>query len=244
LPPEAVPYARELRVFRAIDGEGADVVDRESLELVARFQQGDHDAFEALYRRHYAATYNYLRISLRDAHQAEDITQQVFLRALQSLAKYEFRPNIPFRSWLNTIARNELVRAIHRSGPTVEPRDPSDLDRTAGSPTDWLSERELMALAEHLPPREQQVFVLRHGIGLSTRETGLVMDVSQDAVRSLGKRALARLRQKAPELGYIAPELPDQRLPMRRRPRPSPVLAQRRAALAAWSRRLALAPTR
>jgi RNA polymerase sigma-70 factor, ECF subfamily len=227
LPPEAVPHARRLRFLRTVESDSPEIADRESLRLVARFQQGDRDAFEALYRRHFDDVYGYLRISLGSVHQAEDVAQQVFIRALQALPQYKFRPNVPFWPWLREIARNEVRRALRPRGVSVESRDPTELDVAGDSLSGWQSERRLIALSEHLPHREQQVFMLRYGVGLSIAETGSVIGASEDAVKSLAKRALARVRQEMRDSG----DAPPHRLPMRRRLRPSPVVGSRRAAL-------------
>jgi len=233
LPPEALPHANRLRFLRAIDPAAPEVADRESLRLVARFQHGDQDAFDTLYRRHYESVYGYLRMSLRNAHHAEDVAQQVFLRALQALPRYRFQAGVPFWSWLREIARNEARRALRSRGVTVEPRDPTELDRASAAQAGWESERELVALGEQLPAREQQVFMLRYGIGLSIADTATVMSASEDAVKSLSKRAVARLREELRGPDRPTADPPAHRLAMRSRLRLSPVLGRRRAALAA-----------
>lgn len=233
LPPEAVPHAHRLRFLRLVEPDAPDVADRDSLRLVARFQHGDPDAFDALYRRHYDSVYAYLKMSLRDAHQAEDVAQQVFLRALRALPRYRFHPGVPFWSWLREIAANEARRALRGRGVPVETQDPVELERTRSPEESWRGERALVELGEQLPARQQHVFILRYGIGLSIAETANVMSVSEDAVKSLSKRALARVREEVRPAEPSATEPPAQRLPMFRRLRFSPVLARRRASLTA-----------
>ena len=227
LPPEALPHARRLRFLRTVDSDSPEIADRESLQLVARFQQGDRDAFEALYRRHFDDIYGYLRISLGSVQQAEDVSQQVFIRALQALPHYKFRPNVPFWPWLREIARNEVRRALRPRGVSIEPRDPTEIDVAGEALSGWQSERRLIALSEQLPRREQQVFMLRYGVGLSIAETAAVIEATEDAVKSLAKRALARVRQEMRDAG----DAPPHRMPMDRRLRSSPVVGSRRAAL-------------
>ena len=233
LPPEAVPHAHRLRFLRLIEPDAPDVADRDSLRLVARFQHGDPDAFDALYRRHYESVYAYLRMALRDPHHAEDVAQHVFVRALKALPRYRFHPGVPFWSWLREIASNEVRRALRTRAITLEAHDPADLERTSAPDAHWQSERALIALGEQLPERQQHVFMLRYGIGLSIAETAAVMSVSEDAVKSLSKRALARVREEVrpPPEPAAPPESPAQRLSMLALLRLSPVLRYRRASL-------------
>ncbi len=231
LPPEAVPHAQRLRFLRLIEPDAPDVADRDSLRLVARFQHGDPEAFDALYRRHYESVYSYLRMSLRDADHAEDVAQQVFVRALRGLPRYRFQPAVPFWSWLREIARNEVRRALRGRGITVQVHDPHELEQTSAPWADWHSARTLLELGEQLPERQQHVFILRYGIGLSIAETAAVMSVSEDAVKSLCKRALARAREEMRDMRPTISEPLTQRLPMLSRLRRSPVLNRRRAAL-------------
>jgi RNA polymerase sigma-70 factor (ECF subfamily) len=228
LPPEAVPHAHRLRFLRLLEPDAPDLADRESLRLVARFQHGDPDAFDALYRRHYDSVYGYLRLSLRDAHLAEDVTQHVFVRALRALPRYRFRPGVPLWSWLREIARNEARRTLRARGVAVEAHDPGELEATKPSVVDWQGERALLALGELLPERQQHVFILRYGVGLSIAETAAVMSISEDAVKGLGKRALARVREEfRPDDEPARPESRPHRLSLVNRIRLSPVLRGR-----------------
>ena len=233
LPPEAVPHAHRLRFLRLIEPDAPDVADRDSLRLVARFQHGDPDAFDAIYRRHYESVYAYLRMALRDPHHAEDVAQHVFVRALKALPRYRFHPGVPFWSWLREIAANEVRRALRTRAITLEAHDPADLERTGAPDANWQGERALIALGEQLPERQQHVFMLRYGIGLSIAETAAVMSITEDAVKSLSKRALARVRDEVrpPPEPAATPEPPAQRLSMRACLRLSPVLRYRRASL-------------
>ncbi|HVE67394.1 MAG TPA: sigma-70 family RNA polymerase sigma factor [Solirubrobacteraceae bacterium] len=231
LPPEAAPHAHRLRFLRLIEPDAPDLADRDSLRLVARFQHGDPDAFDALYRRHYDGVYGYLRMSLRDSHLAEDVAQHVFVRALGALPRYRFQPGVPFWSWLREIARNEARRALRSRGIAVESHDPAQMEQTKAAAATWQSERAVVALGEQLPARQQQVFILRYGVGLSIAETAAVMSVTQDAVKGLSKRALAQVRQEVRAEEPPPPEPPRRRLPMLARLRFSPVLRCRRTAL-------------
>ncbi len=75
--------------------------------LVARAQGGETDAFAQLYDRHVDAIYRYVLLRVPTQEQAEDITEDVFLRAWQNLG--QFRPERPILHWLYRIAHNRTV---------------------------------------------------------------------------------------------------------------------------------------
>jgi RNA polymerase sigma-70 factor (ECF subfamily) len=237
LPPEVLPHAHRLRFFTTIDSGAPGVADLESARLVAGFQSGDSSAFDELYRRHFPGIYNYARMSLSSLDQAEDVAQQVFLRALQALPRYEIHPEVPFRAWLTKIARREVLRALERHAP-VEPRDPSEfasMSEVAGPDrwaTKWLTLPGVAELVEELPRRQQQVLMLRYAIGLNVSETAAVISATEDAVNSLRRRALEKLRGGIEELGYAPPRMRRSGMPMRMRLKPSPVVGRRRKVLA------------
>jgi RNA polymerase sigma-70 factor (ECF subfamily) len=237
LPPEVLPHAHRLRFFTTIDPAAPGVADIESVRLVAAFQRGDAAAFDELYRRHFPGIYNYARMSLTSLDEAEDVAQQVFLRALRGLPRYKVQPEVPFRAWLTKIARHEVVRVLRRHAP-VEPRDPGELasmselagpDRWA---TNWLTLPGVAELVDQLPRRQQQVLMLRYAVGLTVSETAAVISASEDAVNSLRRRALDRLRGGIEELGYAPSNLRRRGMPMRMWLEPSPVVGHRLQVLA------------
>ena len=85
-------------------------------DLIARARQGDREAFADLYQRYLPMIYAYVRARVFDDHDAEDLTEQVFLRAYQSLSRYHGR-GWPYSAFLYRVARNLLVDHIRRSRP-------------------------------------------------------------------------------------------------------------------------------
>src|ERR1035437_6717703 len=83
----------------------------------------DPEAFAALYRRYLTPVYRYLYSRLGSVHDAEDITTQVFIDALEGLSANHYRAGGCFSAWLFTIARHRLVD-FYRQRPTV-PLDPT-----------------------------------------------------------------------------------------------------------------------
>jgi RNA polymerase sigma-70 factor (ECF subfamily) len=157
------------------------------------------EAIGALYDRHHPHIFRYLWSRVRDQHQAEDLTGEVFLRMLTHLPSYRWR-GVPFRSWLYRIAHNLAMDTFRKQGKT----DTIPLDQAASVTGNGVApeveverhltiERVKRALQE-IDPLQGEVVVLRFLSGLSLREVALVLDKSVAAVKSLQHRGLVALR--------------------------------------------------
>jgi RNA polymerase sigma-70 factor (ECF subfamily) len=236
LPRELRPLATGLRFVRPQPADEKRLAVAESLRLVVRFQLGEADAFRAIYERHFDGVYGYLLTALRDRHEAEDGTQEVFIRALRGLPRYEFRGS-PFEAWLFRIVRNHTLN-VKRGLPPASPADPARIDlwrdqrdvRADGGGARSGRDQDLLVFIERLPPSQRQVLVLRYMIGLEWRDIATVLNRSSGAVRQLEQRAFSYLRKRldAVERGQASRA---HFLPMRRRAGLSPVASSRRGAL-------------
>src|SRR5579871_5544010 len=94
----------------------AEAADDESALVAAA--QADPAAFDALYRRYLARVYRYLRAQVGSDEDAADLTQHVFLRALDALPRYRPR-GAPFAAWLFRIARHAATDAYRRKRSTI-----------------------------------------------------------------------------------------------------------------------------
>jgi RNA polymerase sigma-70 factor (ECF subfamily) len=96
--------------------------------LVSQAIDGDADAFGELYTRHLDAIYRHVYFRVAEVQLAEDLTEEVFVRALAALPKYEPQGH-KFSSWLYRIAQNLIVDHYrrHSSRPEVEDRDMGDM---------------------------------------------------------------------------------------------------------------------
>jgi RNA polymerase sigma-70 factor (ECF subfamily) len=211
--------------------------DAETARLIARLQSGERDAFDDIYRAHVDRVYRYLRVLLRDRHEAEDATQEVFVSAFRSLPAYEIR-GAPFRAWLFRVARNEALNRAAKN-TRLEVVDPADVTRridgaTNGSEIDvpaWVSDQDLFALIERLGVHQRQVLLLRYMVGLSVAEAARVLDSTPDAVYRVQRRALAVLHDRLTALGR-KPAASASAYSMRRTHGAAPVLLARRWAIA------------
>jgi RNA polymerase sigma-70 factor (ECF subfamily) len=177
----------------ANDGGLPTCVETEA-DLIARATH-DPQAFALLYRQYLDPVYRYCYHRLGSKEVAEDVTSQVFAKALAALPAY--RGERPFRSWLFAIAHNAIVDA-HRTRWRHRPLDVANevLDPTA-SPEDLAlaaeRDRAVQTLLAALTPDQARVIELRL-VGLTEVEIARVLDRRPGAIRALQFRALIRLR--------------------------------------------------
>jgi RNA polymerase sigma-70 factor (ECF subfamily) len=162
------------------------------LEAVARARTGDADALRFLYLRYADNVYGYVCSIVRDEHEAEDVTQQIFAKLLTTLDRYEPR-QVPFSAWILKVAQNAAIDhvRVRRPVPIAEVRPLQAADDTTGR------ERfaDLRLALDALPAEQRDVIVLRFLVGLSPSEVAERMGRSEDAVHGLqhrGRRRLAR----------------------------------------------------
>lgn len=238
LPKAARKYAERLVFVERIEASGKTAQDVETDRLVVRCQAGDRDAMSDLYLRHFDRVYRYARTMMRDAHEAEDVTQQVFMRVLGKIDLYERRPGVPFRAWLLRVARGVIIDTLRRSTRST-PQDPVEIAEMTEAPLDrdevasalrWVTNSDLAVLIRRLPQGQRDVIALRFLLELSTDEIAAVTGRTNPAVRQLQSRAMRSLEEWLTSMGRTSGRR--QRAPMLTRIRPAPVMASRRFALA------------
>jgi RNA polymerase sigma-70 factor (ECF subfamily) len=237
LPKKARRHEARLAFVERLEPSSEAKRDADSKRLVTRYQAGEEAVFGELYLRYFNAVYSYSRVALGDHHDAEDVTQQVFVRAMSALDRYELRPNIPFRGWLFAIARNAIVDSVRvQHGLLVEPPEQIEtmLEQAPGGgemagTLDWLTDREIAMFVERLPLLQRQVLVLRFMLDMSGEEIAEVLGRSHIAVRKLQSRALHTLERRLAAIGRTSSR--PNRMPTEVRLRPLTVLARRRFAL-------------
>ena len=200
LPSEAERHRESLLFVERIEPSTLAGEDAETARLVMRLQAGEEDLFERLYERYFDRVYAYLRVTLGDPHEAEDVSQEVFVSVLEALPKYE-RRTVPFRAWVFRIARNAALTRRRSSGrlvlesPTeLARRGASDRDAIDPASLEWIHDSELVARVERLPEAQQQVIMLRYLFELGCGEIADLLERKPDAVRQLHSRALRSLR--------------------------------------------------
>ena len=172
--------------------------------LIDRAKRGDEQAIGELYRRHVDLIYRYVYARVQDASIAEDLTAEVFVKALEGLPGYEFTGS-PIQAWLYRIAHARTVDYWRRQErrqeveleDTVaadEPSPPELLDLEA----EWVTAMNLVA---QLTDDQQDVLILRFVGDLSLSEVAQTLGKTTGAVKALQHRALASLARLQEEQG-------------------------------------------
>jgi RNA polymerase sigma-70 factor, ECF subfamily len=167
-------------------------------EAVIRAKAGDSEGLHYLYVRYADDVLRYVNGLIRDHHEAEDITQNVFAKLMTAIKKYEERA-VPFDAWILRVARNAALDHLRakRAIPTEEVRQTD----TGRAQTAQDRGRALRLALEDLPEDQREVLVLRHIIGLSPVEIADTLDKSESSVHGLHHRGRRSLRANLSELG-------------------------------------------
>jgi RNA polymerase sigma-70 factor (ECF subfamily) len=176
-----------------------DWQDLEDVQLIARAQDGEADAFGELYERYVQTIFRFVYVRLDDRRDAEDLTEEVFLRVWQSLPSYR-EQGVPFLAFLFRIARNAVIDFYRsskspRHQESIEDNPVQDFHSDPGEQAITnLEHQELRQILDNMREDYRMVLVLRFLSELSPEETAQVMGRSTGAVRVLQHRALSALR--------------------------------------------------
>jgi RNA polymerase sigma-70 factor (ECF subfamily) len=166
-------------------------------DLLLQASAGDRRAFASLYDRHVDAVYRYAYFRLRIDAEAEDVTSEVFHRALVAMPRFE--PRRPFLAFLYTIARNVVADRMRRERPVASYEDAIAHPSDAPGPDELASigddARRVRSAIAQLTSLQQEVIVLRFIEGRSTKETAVVIGKTESTIRGIQMRALAALRE-------------------------------------------------
>jgi RNA polymerase sigma-70 factor (ECF subfamily) len=174
-------------------------MDDETLDrLVAEAQRGDPEAFGRIFDAYVGPIHRFIASRVRSPSDAEDLTQLVFVKALEALPRYEVR-GIPFGGWLFRLARNAIIdqartRRDHLTLVAAVTRETEDAGPEAMASLRDDLDRVARALTE-LTDDQREVIELRFFAGLSVHETADAMGRQDGTVRGLQFRALAALRR-------------------------------------------------
>lgn len=159
--------------------------------LLVQAAQGDPQRFADLYEANFARIYAYVRRRVRTREVAEDLTADVFHKALTNLPNFDWR-GIPFAAWLYRIAANVIADQWKRSAKEVV-EDPPEMG--AEMALEEIDQRaRLFRMVERLPDDQRRVVQARFSEGKSIREIAQELKRSEGAVKQLQFRALEKLR--------------------------------------------------
>jgi len=161
--------------------------------LLLEAAQKDPGRFGDLYEMHFERVYAFISRRVADRSTAEDLTSEVFHKALANLRRYQWR-GVPFSAWLYKIAANCIADRFKQASREV----PSSDDLPEGSTIPDVEEIDrrarLFRLVEQLPADQRKVIVQRFVEQRSIREIAEQLKRSEGAVKQLQFRALEKLR--------------------------------------------------
>ncbi len=168
-------------------------------EAIIRAGKGDNEAFSVLYQRYVRRIYNYIFYRTGSSHDAEDLTERVFFRALNHIHNYRNR-GVPFSAWLYRIAHN-LVANWHRDNKRRKEVPLEDYvysirqgDYPESSVVKGQEIEVLLRAIQKLPEERQTLLILKFVERLSNEEIARIMGRSEGAIKSLYHRTLLALR--------------------------------------------------
>ncbi len=190
----------------------ADVSDISDETLMMQFQGGDRRAFAVLVGRHKSPVYNFIMRQVRSKTTAEDLTQDVFVRVVQSAGT--FKHEARFTTWVYSIARNLCIDHLRkmslRRHPSLDQPSAKDQkgatlgDRIADEHPSASAERSVVsadigqrvvAAVESLPPEQREVFLLRQMAKVPFKDIAKMTGVPENTVKSRMRYALERLQE-------------------------------------------------
>ncbi len=167
-------------------------------QLVERAKQHDQEAFAQLYEEYFDRIYRYIVFKIGDEMEAEDMTQQVFLKALRSISSFRWK-GVSFSAWLFRIAHNQVVDYLRRRAKRVAVPLNESIVSGDDDPQKVTEQRadieQVLSAAKHLTKAQREVVSLRFAGDLSIAEVARVMGRSVGAVKALQHSAVVALRK-------------------------------------------------
>ena len=170
----------------------------EDSALMLRYQDGDTDAFETLYRRHNDALYRYLLRHCRHRATAEDIFQDVWGKIIKARASY--RPTAKFTTFMYRVAHNCFIDHVrrnkrHSNNTELEPELYADTSEQPDTIAERSLAKERLAVAlQELPEEQRDAFLLHEEAGLNIDQIASVTGSNRETAKSRLRYAVNKLR--------------------------------------------------
>jgi RNA polymerase sigma factor (sigma-70 family) len=172
-------------------------------DLLDRWRGGDATAGEALFKRHFESVYGFFETKC-EAHDADELTQSTFLACVSS--RDRFRKEASFRTYLFTIARNQLYRRL-RTHYRLDAKldfELSSIAELVSTPATRLARHQeharLIAVLQELPVEQQILLELHYKEDLAIADLAEIFEVSTDVIRARLSRARKALRERLEKL--------------------------------------------
>jgi RNA polymerase sigma-70 factor (ECF subfamily) len=168
------------------------------VDIVRRASLGDAEAFGVLYESYFTEVYRYIYFRIPDKVDADDLTQEVFLKAYRSFGSYVPSGESPL-PYFYTIARNSIIDHYRKKKTVIVEEEflQGIPDHATSAEERFADKEELGALQMHLrmlPSDQQEAIILRFINTLSNKEIAVSMGKSEMAIRQLQSRGIRTLR--------------------------------------------------
>ncbi len=175
----------------------------EMAKVVEQAVAGDRDAFGVIYEEYFTPVYRFIFYRVKNREEADDLTQEVFTKALGAFSRYEAKRENPL-PYLYTIARNAVIdKQKQRKNVEIDdemfmnlPDDSARTDKTAMLGEEIEALRSALSM---LPEEQRQAIELRFMSEMTGTEVARTMGKSEEAVRQLQSRGLRALRERFKE---------------------------------------------
>ena len=181
-------------------GEVVEAADP-TADLIRRARAHDREAFAELYREAVTPVYRYCAARVDSTSEAEEVTQDVFLAALQGIERVRAEHHAAWMAWLFQIARHKLadrLRGRYRR-PTVPLEAAGDIEASGPLPAEAAEaaadRAAVRGALDELTPDQREVVICKYILGYDNTRTAAVIGKNANAVNQLHHRALASLRR-------------------------------------------------
>lgn len=175
-------------------------------QLVIRYRGGDESAFAELLKKYQSKVYTTIFLIVKDRYLAEDLTQDVFVKAIDRIKSGKYNDEGKFGPWVGRIAHNLAIDYFRKNkrNPIVITEDGSPVFNTMEFKEESFEERQvklelnakLRALIETLPDNQKEVLIMRHYAEMSFQEIADQTGVSINTALGRMRYALINLRKK------------------------------------------------
>ncbi len=181
--------------------------------LVGQYLAGDETAFEVLLRRHKGRVYGYIKMMVKDGQLAEDIFQDVFVKAVLTMKRGSYNEEGKFLPWIMRIAHNLVIDTFRKNKryPTVDGGPDFDIFNVIKDDNRLIDEElvigqihsDVKKLIEFLPKEQRDVLILRHYNDMSFKEIAEDTNVSINTALGRMRYALINLRKLIEEHNVV-----------------------------------------
>ena len=170
-------------------------------KLIKKAKNQDREAFGTLYDVYMDRIYRFIFLRVSKKSDAEDITQKVFIKAWQSIDRYEIRKNVPFSSWLYRIAKNTVIDyyRTEKNHSAIEDIPEHEISEEAKdhekAADDTLKFNQIKEALSELTDNQQDIIIMKFVEELENKEIAEILDKTEVAIRVTQHRALKKLRK-------------------------------------------------